>query len=78
MIPLCQTLSKFFEISRLIAHTSNVPSKDLYILWIIVESRLMQESHGLKGDWFEEINSFSIVSQKFLVKLEALRLVGKF
>ena len=60
IIPLCQTFSNTFEISRKTPLTSNPSSKDLHISWVIDKSWLIQESPGLKPDWFEEMKLFSI------------------
>ena len=60
IIPLCQTLSNTFEMSRKAPLTSNPPLKDLHISWVIDKSWLMQESSGLKPGWFTEIKLFSI------------------
>ena len=56
IIPLCQTLSNAFEISRKMPLTSNPSSKDLHISCVIDKCWLIQESPGLKPDWFEEIS----------------------
>ena len=58
-IPLSQTLSNAFEISRKTPPTSKPSSKDFYISWFIDESCLIQDYPGLKPDWFEEIKLFS-------------------
>ena len=60
IIPLCQTLSNTFEISRKTPLTLNPSSGELCISWVIDKGWLTQESPGLKLDWFEEIKLFSI------------------
>ena len=50
--PLCQTLSNAFQVSRKRFLTSNSSSKDLYFLRVIDKSWLIQESPGLKLNWF--------------------------
>ena len=50
IIPLCQTLSNAFEISRKTPLTSKPSPKDVYISLVIDKSWLMQESLGLKPD----------------------------
>ena len=46
IIPLYQTLSNAFEISRKTPLTSNLPSKELYILWVTDKIRLVHDSPG--------------------------------
>ena len=58
--PLCQTSSSAFEKSRKTPHTSNPPSKDLYISWFIHKRWLMSESLALKPDCFDEIKLLSL------------------
>ena len=60
IILLCQNSSNAFEILQKTPFTSNPSSKDLYILWLINKTWLIQESSGLKPDWFEEIKLFSL------------------
>ena len=47
--------------------TSQPSSNDLYISWVIDKSWLMQESSGLKPDWFWDIKSFSMRKENFLL-----------
>ena len=64
----CQTFSNAFEILRKTPLTSNPSPKDLHISWVIDKSLLIQESPGLKPDWFEEIKLFSIRNLKHFTK----------
>ena len=55
----CQTLSKAFETSRNNPRTSRLISKALKISRLMEGSWLIQESPGLKPDFFGDIKSFS-------------------
>ena len=54
--PLCQTLSKALDMSKKTLLTSSPISKHVKILWIIDNSRLIQESLSWKPDWFLEMS----------------------
>ena len=58
MRPACQTLSNAFDMSRKTPQTSYLSSSDACIPWVIDKSWLIQESPGLKPDWFVEIRWF--------------------
>ena len=46
--------------SRKTLLTSKPLSKDWHVSWVIDNNWLIHESPGLKPDWLEEINSFSM------------------
>ena len=54
--PSCQTLSKALDMSKKTLLTSNPISKHVKILWVIDNSRLIQESLSWKPDWFLEMS----------------------
>ena len=56
--PSCQTLSKALHISKKTLLTSIPSSKDLRISWIIDNSWFIQESPGLKPNWWGVIIFF--------------------
>ena len=83
MRPACQTLSNAFHMSRKTPRTSYPSSSDEYISWVIDKSWLIQESPGLKPEWFVEIRWFLMKKlnislykrvQIFFHKLEEVRL----
>ena len=60
--PLCHTLSNALEISRNTLLTSRPSSKDFSISCVIDKSWLIQESPGLKPDWFGDIYWFGDIN----------------
>ena len=66
--PSCQTLSKALDISKKTLLTSIPSSKDLRISWVIDNSWFIQESPGLKPNWWGVINFFSRKNPKHFVK----------
>ena len=60
IMPSCYTLSNTSEISRKTLLTLRPLSKEPYILWVIDNSWLMQESPILNPDWLEEMSLFSL------------------
>ena len=54
--PSCQTLSKALDMSKKTLLTFNPISKHVKILWVIDNSRLIQESLSWKPDWFLEMS----------------------
>ena len=63
---ICHTLSEAFDISKNIDRTSWLSSKDSYIWCVIDRSWLVQESPGLKPDWFYGIRLFSVKNLNIL------------
>ena len=57
--PLCQTLSKPFDMSKNTPLTSWLLSENWYILWVIERSWFMQMSLVRKPDWLDDNKSFS-------------------
>ena len=52
-------------------------SKNWYMSWVIDNNWLIHESPGLKPDWLEKINSFSIKNSYSLLNINCSKIVSQ-